>query len=152
QEAHEAIRPTDLAQTPKDMKLESDQWKLYDLIWKRTMASQMENAVMDQMAVDISDGTDDVILRANGSGVTFDGFLTLYQEHTGDDDDEPQDEKDRRLPPMKEGDGVKIVSVEPSQHFTQPPPRYTEASLVKKMEELGIGRPSTYASILQVLR
>ncbi len=152
QEAHEAIRPTDLKRTPASLKgkLEHDQWRLYDLIWKRTMASQMENAIMDQMKIDISDGTDDVVLRANGMVVAFDGFLTLYQEDT--DDDENKNEKDRRLPPMKERDATKLVDTTPNQHFTQPPPRYSEASLVKKMEELGIGRPSTYASIMQVLR
>ncbi len=152
QEAHEAIRPTDLTRTPESMrgKLENDQWRLYDLIWKRTIASQMENAIMDQMKVDISDGTDDVILRANGSVVAFDGFLTLYQEDS--DDEDSKNENDRRLPPMKEHDHTKLVDTKPNQHFTQPPPRYSEASLVKRLEELGIGRPSTYASILQVLR
>ncbi len=154
QEAHEAIRPTDLKRTPASLKgkLEHDQWRLYDLIWKRTMASQMENAIMDQMAIDISDGTDDVILRANGSVVAFDGFLTLYQENDNDDGDENVDDKDRRLPPINQGDATKHIATTPNQHFTQPPPRYSEASLVKRMEELGIGRPSTYASILQVLR
>lgn len=154
QEAHEAIRPTDLTRTPASLqgKLEPDQWRLYDLIWKRTVASQMENAIMDQMKVDISDGTDDVILRANGSVIAFDGFLTLYIEDDDDDDDDQAEEKDRRLPPMKERDATKLINTTPNQHFTQPPPRYSEASLVKKMEELGIGRPSTYASILQVLR
>jgi DNA topoisomerase I len=155
QEAHEAIRPTDLSVIPgragSPMEDES-QRRLYELIWKRTMASQMENAVLDQMSVDISDGTDDVILRATGSVVMFDGFLTLYQESDKDEDDAGEDEKDRRLPPMNEGEKSKLVDVTPSQHFTQPPPRYTEASLVKRMEELGIGRPSTYASIMQVLR
>ncbi len=153
QEAHEAIRPTDLSRTPASLKgtLEKDQWRLYDLIWKRTIASQMENAIMDQMKVDISDGTDDVILRANGSVIAFDGFLTLYHEDTDDEDDNTND-KDRRLPPMKERDNTKLINTTPNQHFTQPPPRYSEASLVKRMEELGIGRPSTYASILQVLR
>tara|TARA_R110001592_G_scaffold3525_34_gene20254 strand:- start:26772 stop:29339 length:2568 start_codon:yes stop_codon:yes gene_type:complete len=153
QEAHEAIRPTDLSRTPTSLKgtLEKDQWRLYDLIWKRTIASQMENAIMDQMKVDISDGTDDVILRANGSVIAFDGFLTLYHEDTDDEDDNTND-KDRRLPPMKERDNTKLINTTPNQHFTQPPPRYSEASLVKRMEELGIGRPSTYASILQVLR
>ena len=148
QEAHEAIRPTNLSK--KSGGMDEGQKKLYDLIWKRTMASQMENAVLDQMSVDISDGTDDVILRANGSVVTFDGFLTLY--HEDKDDEEYTDDKDRRLPPLSEGDNTKLQEVRPNQHFTQPPPRYSEASLVKKMEELGIGRPSTYASILQVLR
>lgn len=152
QEAHEAIRPTSLKRTPDQLrgKIDGDQLRLYELIWKRTVASQMENAVLDQMKVDLSDGTDDVILRANGSAVAFDGFLTLYHEDL--DDEEYEDEKDRRLPAMKEGDKTKIADVTPNQHFTQPPPRYTEASLVKKLEELGIGRPSTYASILQVLR
>lgn len=156
QEAHEAIRPTDLSRTPDAVKsyLDSDMAALYDLIWKRTMASQMENAVMDQMAVNISDGTDDIILRANGSVVAFDGFLTLYQETANDDeaDENDAENKDRRLPPLQEGDKLKTADVMPEQHFTQPPPRYSEASLVKKLEELGIGRPSTYASIMQVLR
>ena len=154
QEAHEAIRPTDLSKLPgrsgAPMK-DNDQRRLYELIWKRTIASQMENAIMDQMAIDISDGTDDVILRANGSVVAFDGFLTLYLEDT-DDEDEAKNDKDRRLPPMNQGDTTKHINTTPAQHFTQPPPRYTEASLVKRLEELGIGRPSTYASILQVLR
>ncbi len=156
QEAHEAIRPTDLSRTPDSLrgKLDNDQWRLYDLIWKRTMASQMENAILDQVSVDISDGTDDVILRANGSVIAFDGFLKLYIEDKDDDDENGDDEndKDRLLPPMNEGEKTKLVDVKPSQHFTQPPPRYSEASLVKKLEELGIGRPSTYASIMQVLR
>ena len=154
QEAHEAIRPTELARTPESVrgKMDDDQFRLYELIWKRTVASQMENAVMDQVVVDISDGTDDVVLRANGSVILFDGFLTLYKEEVEDDDDAPADEKDRRLPPMEEGEATKLVDVLPEQHFTHPPPRYSEASLVKTLEELGIGRPSTYASILQVLR
>ena len=156
QEAHEAIRPTDPTRTPQMVrgKIDDDQWRLYDLIWKRTLASQMENAILDQVKVDISDGTDDVVLRANGSVIAFDGFLTLYQE---DQDDKPESEdddenQDRRLPPMNEGDKTKLADVKSNQHFTQPPPRYSEASLVKRLEELGIGRPSTYASILQVLR
>lgn len=151
QEAHEAIRPTSLSRTPESLrgKLEDDQFNLYELIWKRTIACQMENAILDQVAVDLSDGTDDVILRATGSVIAFDGFLTLYQE---DEDDDQTQEEDRRLPPLKEGDKTKLLDVEQNQHFTQPPPRYSEASLVKRLEELGIGRPSTYASILQVLR
>lgn len=157
QEAHEAIRPTDLSKIPgkKGAPMEGDARALYELIWKRTMASQMENAVLDQVAVDISDGTDDVVLRANGSVVKFDGFLTLYQESTDaddDDDNNAQNDRDKLLPPMKEGDATKIVDLNTDQHFTQPPPRYSEATLVKALEELGIGRPSTYASILQVLR
>ena len=159
QEAHEAIRPTDLSKIPGKAGApmgDEKERRLYELIWKRTMASQMENAVMDQMKVDISDGTDDAILRANGSVVTFDGFLTLYQESTEDADSDNaaknDNDKDRRLPPMNEGENTKLVDVTPDQHFTQPPPRYSEASLVKAMEEMGIGRPSTYASIMQVLR
>ena len=153
QEAHEAIRPTDLSKAPASIKMDYDEKRLYELIWKRTMASQMENAILDQVAVDISDGTDDVVLRANGSVIAFDGFLTLYIEDKDDEeDDDDGNDKDRILPPMAEGDKIKLMEVRENQHFTQPPPRYTEASLVKKMEELGIGRPSTYASVLQVLR
>lgn len=155
QEAHEAIRPTDLSRHPDDMKryLDEQQAALYELIWKRTMASQMESAVLDQVSADISDGTDDVVLRATGSVVAFDGFLTLYQEIEEDDGkDDDEENKDRRLPPLSQGDRTKLVDVEQNQHFTQPPPRYSEASLVKKLEDLGIGRPSTYASIIQVLQ
>lgn len=158
QEAHEAIRPTDLFKRPNQIKkfLDDKQFKLYELIWKRTIACQMENALMDQIAADISDGTDDVVLRATGSTIAFDGFLTLYRESRDDDDssssDQDNDEDDRILPPLHEKDALKTLNVIPDQHFTQPPPRFTEASLVKKLEELGIGRPSTYASILQVLR
>lgn len=158
QEAHEAIRPTDLNKTPKDLRtsLDDQMYRLYELIWKRTLASQMESAILDKMTVDISDGTDDVILRANGSVVAFDGFLKLYFE-SRDDTSEEENEKDnplgdRHLPEMKEGDKTRLQKVIPEQHFTQPPPRFTEASLVKKLEELGIGRPSTYASIIQVLQ
>ncbi len=153
QEAHEAIRPTSLARTPEEMQkfLDADMAKLYALIWKRTMASQMENAVLDQMSVDISDGTDDVILRANGSAVAFDGFLTLYDESQNDDED-VKDDKDKRLPHLKDGEDLRQKTITPTQHFTQPPPRYSEATLVKQMEEFSIGRPSTYASIMQVLR
>ena len=151
QEAHEAIRPTDLSRTPDDVRavVDDQMARLYELIWKRTMASQMENAILDQVGADISDGTDDVVLRATGSTISFDGFLTLYIEGQ---DEEEENEDDRRLPPLFEGDPAKTIDVIPEQHFTQPPPRFSEASLVKRMEELGIGRPSTYASILQVLQ
>ena len=155
QEAHEAVRPTDLTKTPQRLRphLDDQMLRLYDLIWKRTMASQMENAILDQVAADISDGTDDVVLRATGSTIAFDGFLTLYQESDDEKDDaQLQSENDRRLPPLAENDNLKTLDVLENQHFTQPPPRYSEASLVKRLEELGIGRPSTYASILQVLR
>lgn len=153
QEAHEAIRPTDLSRTPKDVAryLDERQAALYDLIWKRTMASQMENAILDQVSADISDGTDDVILRATGSTIAFDGFLTLYREDK-DDPTEDDDEENRRLPSLSEGMNLKTMDINPEQHFTQPPPRYSEASLVKALEEKGIGRPSTYASIMQVLQ
>lgn len=151
QEAHEAIRPTDLFRRPDAMRrfLSDDQWKLYDLIWKRTIACEMESAVLDVVAVDIHTADKKIGLRANGSVVLFDGFLAVYQESRDDDD---EDENSRRLPPMQEGEQPSQQDIKPNQHFTQPPPRYSEASLVKKMEELGIGRPSTYASILQVLQ
>ena len=150
QEAHEAIRPTQMSKTPQSISLGDAERKLYTLIWKRTMACQMESAIMDQVAVDISDGTDDVILRANGSVIKFDGFLKLYRET--DDEGKSDGDDNRILPNMNEGDALKTHQVDPEQHFTQPPPRYTEASLVKKLEEEGIGRPSTYASIIQVLQ
>jgi len=150
QEAHEAIRPTSMSKTPDQIKIGDAEYKLYNLIWKRTMACQMESAIMDQVAIDISDGTDDVVLRANGSVIKFDGFLKLYRETNDDGKAEGDDAK--ILPAMNEGDALKTHSVDPEQHFTQPPPRYTEASLVKKLEEEGIGRPSTYASIIQVLQ
>jgi DNA topoisomerase-1 len=157
QEAHEAIRPTDLSKRPERMgALEDDQKKLYSLIWKRMMASQMEAATYDRVAVDIADEKRTVLLRANGSVLKFDGFLCLYQE-TIEEDQKTDSEKDdddansQRLPAMKEGEPLATKQVEPAQHFTQPPPRYSEASLVKRLEELGIGRPSTFASIISVL-
>ncbi len=152
QEAHEAIRPTDLSRKPADVArhLDADQRRLYELIWKRTVASQMESAVLDQVSVDVADPSGKVQLHATGSTIVFDGFLTLYQEDRDDSQDEDGDA--RRLPAMRQGERLGSGPVTPAQHFTQPPPRYTEASLVKKLEELGIGRPSTYASILQVLQ
>jgi len=152
QEAHEAIRPTDVFRTPEQLKgrIDPDQWKLYNLIWKRTVASQMASAELDQTSIDVVDKHGRSTLRATGSVVAFDGFLTLYVE---DKDDSSGDEDgDKILPKVAEGEAVARQEVKPEQHFTQPPPRYTEASLVKKLEELGIGRPSTYASILQVLQ
>ena len=152
QEAHEAIRPTDLGRKPADVAahLDSDQRRLYELIWKRTIASQMASALLEQVAVDIADGAGRLRLRANGSVVLFDGFLALYQEDHDDTVDE--EAEGTRLPAMRKAERLARGDVAPSQHFTQPPPRYTEASLVKKLEELGIGRPSTYAAILQVLQ
>jgi len=152
QEAHEAIRPTDIDRKPAYIaaNLDRDQRRLYELIWKRTIASQMASALLDQVTVDIADPMGRLRLRATGSVVVFDGFLALYQE---DRDDAAEEEGEgARLPAMRQGERLARGAVEPKQHFTQPPPRYTEASLVKKLEELGIGRPSTYASILQVLQ
>ncbi|MGD9617810.1 MAG: type I DNA topoisomerase [Alphaproteobacteria bacterium] len=151
QEAHEAIRPTDMARQPADVArhLDNDQRRLYELIWKRTVASQMASALLDQVGVDIADPTGRLRLHATGSVILFDGFLKLYQESR---DDAVEEEEGRRLPNMRETESLTRGAVTPNQHFTQPPPRYTEASLVKKLEELGIGRPSTYASILQVLQ
>ncbi|HEY3587316.1 MAG TPA: type I DNA topoisomerase, partial [Myxococcaceae bacterium] len=151
QEAHEAIRPTDLFRRPEQVvrHLHPDERGLYDLIWKRAVASQMESALLDQVAVDIAGPSNRTVLRATGSTIVFDGFLTLYHE---DRDDEEEDEENRRLPPLAEHAALGRGEVTPAQHFTQPPPRYSEASLVKKLEELGIGRPSTYASIIQVLQ
>ncbi|MCB8879857.1 type I DNA topoisomerase [Acidisoma cellulosilytica] len=151
QEAHEAIRPTDVLRRPEDVVryLSHDQARLYELIWKRAVASQMAQAEFDQVVVDMKDGGRNV-LRANGSLLAFDGFLKLYREDR--DDQAEDDDESRVLPPMTEGDPLGQREIKASQHFTQPPPRYTEASLVKKMEELGIGRPSTYASTLSVLR
>lgn len=152
QEAHEAIRPTDLSRRPDAVRpyLDVDQARLYELIWKRTVASQMESAIFDQTSADIADDHRGTILRASGSVMKFDGFLRLYREDVDDPDDDS--EEGRRLPALDTGDKPGLDKVKPEQHFTQPPPRYTEASLVKKMEELGIGRPSTYASILKVLQ
>jgi len=153
QEAHEAIRPTDLGRRPQDAKrfLDDDQAKLYELIWLRTMASQMESAELERTTVDITAKVAERLLdlRATGTVVKFDGFLTLYQEGR---DEDPEDEESRRLPEMSAGERLAKRSIAATQHFTEPPPRYSEASLVKRLEELGIGRPSTYASILQVLK
>jgi DNA topoisomerase-1 len=152
QEAHEAIRPTDLFRTPQDVAayLDKDQLGLYELVWKRTVASQMESAVLDQVSVDIASGDKTVQLRATGSVVKFNGFLALYDE--GQDDKNDDEETGAILPDVTENEAMDRREVVPEQHFTEPPPRYSEASLVKKLEELGIGRPSTYASIIEVLQ
>ena len=151
QEAHEAIRPSDVMNTPKKMevKLDSDAHKLYELIWKRTVACQMNPAVLDKVAIDATSADGKIVLRANGQVIDFDGFLKLYQESKDDADD---DDENRILPNVTEGEAVTKGEVIPEQHFTTPPPRFTEASLVKKLEELGIGRPSTYATIIAVLQ
>ena len=153
QEAHEAIRPTDLARRPSDVApyLDADGRRLYELVWKRAMASQMARATLEQVAVDISSQDRMVTLRATGSVVLFDGFLRLYQEDR-DDPSEDEEGRERILPKVAENERMETGPVTPEQHFTKPPPRYTEASLVRKLEELGIGRPSTYASILGVLQ
>jgi DNA topoisomerase-1 len=142
QEAHEAIRPTDFS---KDRAGSGDHGRLYDLIFKRALASQMASARMERTTVELADGTGQHALRATGQVVLFPGYLALYEEGRDDEGDEDS----RRLPRMREGDTPAKKKVDAEQHFTQPPPRYSEASLVKRMEELGIGRPSTYASTLQ---
>jgi len=154
QEAHEAIRPTDASIVPADIekKMETDQFRLYSLIWKRTVACQMAPAVFDTVAVEFlagGDGAERTVLRANGSTLIKPGYISVYQEGM---DDVVQDDSDHVLPPLTEGDKVKLVGVVPAQHFTEPPPRFSEASLVKALEEYGIGRPSTYASIISTLR
>lgn len=147
QEAHEAIRPTEITRAPADLKphLSSDQFKLYDLIWKRTVASQMASALLDTVAVDLNCATNGVF-RATGTTVSFPGFMAVYAESRDD-----QVEEDGSLPPLTEGQIVPLLDIRAEQHFTEPPPRYSEASLVKSLEEYGIGRPSTYASIISTL-
>jgi DNA topoisomerase-1 len=150
QEAHEAIRPTSVTRTPKDVKshLTADQFKLYELIWKRALASQMEHALINTVTVDLRCGEGN-LFRATGSTIAEPGFMAVYQE--GRDDAKPESDE-KSLPPLEKGDEVKLKKIRAEQHFTEPPPRYTEASLVKALEEHGIGRPSTYASIISTLR
>ncbi|MDR1475105.1 MAG: type I DNA topoisomerase [Holosporales bacterium] len=152
QEAHEAVRPTNVALLPSQLQnnLDRDLWRLYELIWKRTVACQMQQALIDQVIVDISDARNNHVFRAVGSTIAFDGFLKLYQEEK--DDDKKEDEEDALLPPLSANERVALEDLDKKQHFTQSPPRYTEAGLVKRLEELGIGRPSTYANIIQVLQ
>jgi DNA topoisomerase I len=153
QEAHEAVRPTSASRTPAQVAkhVDRDQARLYELIWNRAVASQMESAELERTTVDIAAkvGSRNLELRATGQVIKFDGFLTLYQEGHDESD---EDDESRRLPAMSEGELLEKQAINSSQHFTEPPPRYSEAALVKRMEELGIGRPSTYASILQVLQ
>jgi DNA topoisomerase-1 len=148
QEAHEAIRPTSMDRNPARMRLEPDLGRLYELIWKRMLASQMEAARIERTAIDLESADGQTGLRATGQVVQFPGYLAVYEEGR----DDAGDEDGGRLPPVKEGAQARVLAARADQHFTEPPPRYSEASLVKKMEELGIGRPSTYASILTVLR
>ena len=151
QEAHEAIRPSDLMNTPKKLegKLDAEAHKLYELIWKRTIACQMNPAIMDRVTIDSTSKDGQIVLRANGQVIAFDGFLKLYTESKDDND---EDDDNRILPNVNQGEDVKKGEIYTDQHWTQPPPRFTEASLVKRLEELGIGRPSTYASIIAVLQ
>ncbi|MEC8074378.1 MAG: type I DNA topoisomerase [Pseudomonadota bacterium] len=154
QEAHEAIRPTDINREPESLKsiLDRDQMRLYELIWNRTVSSQMESAEFERTSIDINNNDKSISFRANGSIQKFDGFLKLYQETKEDDEKKDDHEDDENiLPDVKNGDELKLDKILDEQHFTNPPPRYSEASLVKKLEELGIGRPSTYASIISVL-
>jgi len=152
QEAHEAIRPTDAARLPADVApfLDRDQARLYELIWKRTVASQMASAEMERTTIEVAakGPKGNAALRATGTVIRFDGFLTLYQESRDDE----EDDESGRLPAVKDGEAVAREAIAVDQHFTEPPPRYTEASLIKKMEELGIGRPSTYAQTMVTLR
>ena len=149
QEAHEAIRPTSMARLPSQVRLEGDLGRLYELVWKRMMASQMESARIERTTVDLDTPDGKTGLRAVGQVIQFDGYLAVYEEGR---DDGAEDEDSRRLPAINQGARADVHQARADQHFTEPPPRYSEASLVKKLEELGIGRPSTYASILGVLR
>ncbi len=151
QEAHEAIRPTSAERVPESIKehLSKDQFKLYDLIWKRTVASQMIHATIDTVAADLTAG-DENVFRANGSTIVNPGFMAVYQESMDDKKDKGEDQ--RMLPELLQGEQVDLLKIRPEQHFTEPPPRFTEASLVKALEEYGIGRPSTYASIISTLQ
>ena len=149
QEAHEAIRPSSATKKPEDVKkyLNNDQYELYSLIWKRTVASQMNDAILDSVSVDL--GTKEKTFRASGQSIKYPGFMQVYLEGS---DDEDLDAESKILPPMQEGDAIKLNKVDAVQHFTQPPGRYTEASLIKNLEKEGIGRPSTYAAIIETLR
>nr|WP_313427870.1 type I DNA topoisomerase [Brevundimonas diminuta] len=154
QEAHEAIRPTNILRSPDTLRLENDLQRLYELIWKRMIASQMESARLDRTTVEIETPDGETGLRATGQVVAFDGFIAAYEEGRDEKQKGAEDEEDEggRLPALKEGAKAKVEAIRTDQHFTEPPPRFSEATLVKKLEELGIGRPSTYASILTTLR
>ena len=150
QEAHEAIRPTSITRTPESMQefLTIDQARLYEIIWKRTLASQMAPARFDTVSLDIRLGGDDTLFRASGQTLVFPGFIAVYQEST----DDSEEEENKKLPPLEKGETIPLDKLYGEQHFTQPPPRFSEASLVKTLEEHGIGRPSTYASIISTLQ
>ena len=148
QEAHEAIRPTSLARNPGKLRLDPDLGRLYELIWKRMIASQMESARIERTTIDLESSDGKTGLRASGDVTLFDGYLAVYEEGR----DDPEEEAVSKLPQVTQGAAAKTIAARADQHFTEPPPRFSEASLVKRMEELGIGRPSTYASVLTVLR
>lgn len=150
QEAHEAVRPTDMSLMPESLsnELDKDQLRLYDLIWKRTMACQMESVLIDMVGADLVSDDNNFTARATGSTIAFDGFYKIYQEGI----DDGKDEENKTLPPLSEGEAIDAKKIKPEQHFTEAPPRYSEASLVKRLTELGIGRPSTYVSIISVLQ
>jgi DNA topoisomerase-1 len=150
QEAHEAIRPTSIQRSPQEVRqyLSSDQAKLYEMIWKRTLACQMSAAKFDTVSLDLAVGSDENLFRATGQTMVFPGYIAVYQE----DQDDSEEEGESKLPPLEKGEQVAIDQITGEQHFTQPPPRYSEASLVKALEEYGIGRPSTYASIISTLQ
>ena len=154
QEAHEAIRPTDPARTPESLAgaLDKDQARLYALVWKRAVASQMASAEIDRVTADVESADGRVGLRATGSTTAFDGYLRVYREGRDDAGADGEGEDERKLPPLAAGEPMALVEAAPNQHFTEPPPRFSEASLVKRLEELGIGRPSTYAAIISVLQ
>ena len=152
QEAHEAVRPTSAKRLPEDVKkfLDDDQYKLYNLIWKRTIASQMTHATLNTVAIELNCGGEDNIFRASGSSIKDPGFMTVYQE--GEDDKTSSDADEKILPGMEVGEEINLQEIRCEQHFTEPPPRFTEASLVKALEDYGIGRPSTYASIISTIQ
>ena len=151
QDAHEAIRPTDAARTPENLKsyLDNDAYRLYRLIWQRFVASQMTSAIFDQTTIDIKAGR--LTFRTTGSVQKFDGFLKVYQEGRDEKPAEDDDDEERTLPKVEKGENLKLNQITPDQHFTEPPPRFTEATLVKALEEQGIGRPSTYAAIMTTI-
>ena len=153
QEAHEAVRPTSVLREPETIKqyLVPDQYKLYKLIWNRFVASQMNPAIIDQTSVDVK--ANDYMFRATGSIVKFQGFMAVYLEEKSEDQTSSEEENGEAvLPPLNEGEKLTLVQLDPKQHFTQPPPRFSEALLVKTLEEKGIGRPSTYAAIISTIQ
>jgi len=154
QEAHECIRPTNIELNPELIKkyLNSDELKLYEIIWQRAVSSQMASAIIKQVSVSILNANNDITFRSNGSSIKFPGMLAVYKEIKEDEKKEDEEDNSKLLPELNEGEKLNLIKAEKNQHFTMPPPRYSEASLVKKLEELGIGRPSTYASIIKVLQ